>query len=63
VKEVWQVKAPLDRIIHTLGWPLPRDAFGGSFMYPMGPSQVAIGLVVGLDYDRARLDVTSCCSA
>jgi len=57
VKEVWQVKAPLDRIIHTLGWPLPRDAFGGSFMYPMGPSQVAIGLVVGLDYDRARLDV------
>jgi electron-transferring-flavoprotein dehydrogenase len=57
VKEVWQVKTPLDRIIHTLGWPLPRDAFGGSFMYPMGPSQVAIGLVVGLDYDRARLDV------
>ena len=57
VKEVWQVKKPLDRIIHTLGWPLPRDAFGGSFMYPMGPSQVAIGLVVGLDYDRARLDV------
>ncbi len=57
VKEVWQVKRPLDRIIHTLGWPLPRDAFGGSFMYPMGPSQVALGLVVGLDYDDARLDV------
>ena len=57
VKEVWQVKQPLDRIIHTLGWPLPRDAFGGSFMYPMGPSQVALGLVVGLDYDSARLDV------
>jgi electron-transferring-flavoprotein dehydrogenase len=57
VKEVWQVRKPLDRIIHTLGWPLPRDAFGGSFMYPMGASQVAIGLVVGLDYDSARLDV------
>jgi electron-transferring-flavoprotein dehydrogenase len=57
VKEVWQVRQPLDRIIHTLGWPLPRDAFGGSFMYPMGLSQVAIGLVVGLDYDSARLDV------
>lgn len=57
VKEVWQVKRPLDRIIHTLGWPLPRDAFGGSFMYPLGPSQVAVGLVVGLDYDSARLDV------
>src|SRR6185436_13134947 len=35
VKEVWQVKQPLDRVIHTLGWPLPTDAFGGSFMYPL----------------------------
>ena len=57
VKEVWDVKRPLDRIIHTLGWPLPRDAFGGTFMYPMGPSQVAIGLVVGLDAKDAGLDV------
>lgn len=57
VKEVWQVKQPLDRVIHTLGWPLPTDAFGGSFMYPLGPNQVAIGLVVGLDYHRASLDV------
>lgn len=57
VKEVWDVKKPLDRIIHTLGWPLPRDAFGGTFMYPMGPSQVAIGIVVGLDAKDARLDV------
>ncbi len=57
VKEVWDVKQPLDRIIHTLGWPLPRDAFGGTFMYPMGPSQVAIGLVVGLDAKDAGLDV------
>jgi electron-transferring-flavoprotein dehydrogenase len=29
VKELWETKKPLDRIIHTLGWPLPRDAFGG----------------------------------
>ncbi|MHB1327912.1 MAG: electron transfer flavoprotein-ubiquinone oxidoreductase [Gemmatimonadales bacterium] len=57
VKEVWEVKKPLDRIIHTLGWPLPRDAFGGTFMYPMGPNQVAIGLVVGLDAKDANLDV------
>ena len=57
VKEVWDVKKPLDRIIHTLGWPLPRSAFGGTFMYPMGPSQVAIGLVVGLDARDAGLDV------
>ncbi len=57
VKEVWQTKQPLDRVIHTLGWPLPTDAFGGSFMYPLGPDQVAIGLVVGLDYHDASLDV------
>ena len=48
---------PLDRVIHTLGWPLPSDAFGGSFMYPLGPAQVALGLVVGLDYHDAALDV------
>ena len=57
VKEVWEVKRPLDRVIHTLGWPLPADAFGGSFMYPLGPGQIAIGLVVGLDYHDASLDV------
>lgn len=57
VKEVWETRKPLDRVVHTLGWPLPTDAFGGSFMYPLGPNQVAIGLVVGLDYHDASLDV------
>jgi len=57
VKEVWEVPRPLGAVVHTLGWPLPPDAFGGSFMYPLGPSQVALGLVVGLDYHDANLDV------
>lgn len=57
VKEVWQVKRPLDRVIHTLGWPLPSTAFGGSWMYPLGPEMVSLGLVVGLDYREANLDV------
>ena len=57
VKELWQVKRPLDRVVHTLGWPLPRDAFGGSWMYPMGPDLVSFGLVVGLDYRQSTLDV------
>jgi electron-transferring-flavoprotein dehydrogenase len=57
VKEVWETKKPLDSIIHTLGWPLPTDAFGGSFMYPLGPNLVALGLVVGLDYRQTGLDV------
>jgi electron-transferring-flavoprotein dehydrogenase len=56
VKEVWRVKRPLDRVIHTLGWPLPRDAFGGSFVYPLGNDLVALGLVIGLDYEEANLD-------
>ncbi|MDX2206566.1 MAG: NAD(P)/FAD-dependent oxidoreductase [Gemmatimonadales bacterium] len=57
VKEVWEVARPLDRVIHTLGWPLPRDTFGGSWCYPMGPNQVSIGLVAGLDSHDASLDV------
>lgn len=57
VKEVWETPRPLEQVVHTLGWPLPNDAFGGSFMYPMGGNQVALGLVVGLDYHEATLDV------
>ena len=57
VKELWETRQPLDRIIHTMGWPLPNRAFGGSFMYPLEANLVAIGLVVGLDYRDASLDV------
>ncbi len=57
VKEIWETKRPLDSIVHTLGWPVPTDGFGGSFMYPLEPNLVALGLVVGLDYRNAALDV------
>jgi electron-transferring-flavoprotein dehydrogenase len=56
VKEIWETKKPLDAVIHTMGWPLPNDAFGGSFMYPMEPNLVALGLVVGMDYHDSTLD-------
>ena len=57
VKEVWEVEQPLDRVIHTLGWPLRPQAkykeFGGSWIYPMNREgetpRVSIGFVVGLD--------------
>jgi electron-transferring-flavoprotein dehydrogenase len=59
VKEVWEVEKPLDRVIHTLGWPLRYGAkwheFGGSWIYPMGPNRVSIGFVVGLDYTDATV--------
>ena len=57
VKELWEVPRPLDRIIHTMGWPLIRDGFGGTFAYPLADDLVALGLVVSLDYANARLDV------
>jgi electron-transferring-flavoprotein dehydrogenase len=57
VKEIWETKTPLDTVIHTMGWPLPKDAFGGSFMYPLEPNLVALGLVVGLDYRQTNLDI------
>jgi electron-transferring-flavoprotein dehydrogenase len=56
VKEIWQTKKSLDAVVHTLGWPLPRDAFGGSFFYPMADNLVSLGLVVGLDYRQHSLD-------
>ncbi len=61
VKEIWDVPRPLDRVIHTMGWPLrwggAAGEFGGSFVYPLGEKQVSIGLVVGLDWADASLSV------
>jgi electron-transferring-flavoprotein dehydrogenase len=61
VKEVWRVPRPLDRVIHTMGWPLRGGRryreFGGSFIYPFGDDMVALGMVVGLDYADASLSV------
>jgi electron-transferring-flavoprotein dehydrogenase len=61
VKEVWRVAKPLDRVIHTMGWPLRPGRkyreFGGSFIYPVGEDMVTIGMVVGLDYRDASLSV------
>src|SRR5262245_32157795 len=61
VKEVWEVPKPLDRVIHTMGWPLRKapkyNEFGGSFIYPMGEDKICIGLVAGLDYTDATFSV------
>ncbi|MEA2275862.1 MAG: electron-transferring-flavoprotein dehydrogenase, partial [Solirubrobacteraceae bacterium] len=65
VKEVWEVEQPLDKIIHTLGWPLRPQGkyreFGGSWIYGMNREgetpRVSIGFVTGLDYADARLSV------
>ncbi len=53
VKELWEVDPSKSRpglVLHTAGWPLDSDTYGGSFLYHMDNNQVAVGMVVGLDY-------------
>ena len=59
IKELWRI--PPDReaagtVIHTLGYPLRSEEFGGGFVYVLPEGQVAVGLVVGLDYRDPRFD-------
>jgi electron-transferring-flavoprotein dehydrogenase len=52
VKELWEVpagRAQKGRVIHTMGWPLPNDTFGGGFIYGMSDTQWSLGFVTGLD--------------
>jgi electron-transferring-flavoprotein dehydrogenase len=59
IKEVWKVdptKSKPGLIQHTVGWPLPSDVYGGSFLYHMEPDTVLVGLVVGLDYKNPYLN-------
>ena len=59
LKEVWECpkgSLPPGRVIHTMGFPLDRETFGGAFIYHMANDLLDIGLVVGLDYRNPRLD-------
>ena len=52
VKELWEVPASspaAGRVIHTLGFPLPNDTFGGGFIYGMSDTLWSVGFVTGLD--------------
>jgi electron-transferring-flavoprotein dehydrogenase len=53
IKELWEIdpaRAEPGLAVHTAGWPLKADTYGGSFLYHMAGNQVAVGFVVGLDY-------------
>ncbi|KAK2970920.1 hypothetical protein RJ640_021173 [Escallonia rubra] len=53
IKEVWEIDADKHKpgsVLHTLGWPLDHKTYGGSFLYHMKDRQVAVGLVVALNY-------------
>jgi electron-transferring-flavoprotein dehydrogenase len=58
LKELWQVapeKSQPGRVVHTAGWPLSSDTYGGSFLYHLQNNLVAVGFVVGLNYKNPWL--------
>ncbi|RDH80792.1 MAG: electron transfer flavoprotein-ubiquinone oxidoreductase [endosymbiont of Galathealinum brachiosum] len=58
IKELWKVKPENHQpglIIHTAGWPLKSDTYGGSFVYHLEDNQVAVGFVIGLDYSNPHI--------
>jgi electron-transferring-flavoprotein dehydrogenase len=58
IKELWEIESAQHQpglVIHTAGWPLDSNTYGGSFLYHFGKNQVAVGLVVGLSYRNPYL--------
>ena len=58
IKELWEVRPEVHQqglTLHTVGWPLSTDVYGGSFLYHLENNQVAVGFVVGLDYANPHL--------
>ena len=58
LKELWDVPDDVHRqglVVHTAGWPMDGRTYGGSFMYHLENNQVAIGFVIGLDYENPHL--------
>ena len=58
IKELWQVDEAQHHqglITHTVGWPMDRNTYGGSFLYHLEDNQVAVGFVIGLDYQNPHL--------
>ena len=58
IKELWEIDPSKHKpglVIHTAGWPLDNDTYGGSFLYHLENNQVAVGFVVGLAYQNPYL--------
>lgn len=58
VKELWEIdpaKAQPGRVMHTAGWPMNNDTYGGGFLYHLEGNKVTLGFVVGLDYKNPWL--------
>ena len=60
LKEVWEVKPEnfkKGEVTHSMGWPLPKDVYGGGWMYHYGENLISLGLVIGLDYANPWLSL------
>ena len=58
IKELWDIdpaKSEPGKVWHSVGWPVSTDVYGGSFLYHLNGNQVAVGYVVGLDYQNPHL--------
>jgi electron-transferring-flavoprotein dehydrogenase len=58
VKELWEVepaRAQPGLVVHTAGWPMDADTYGGGFLYHLAGNKVTLGFVVGLDYQNPYL--------
>ncbi len=58
VKELWDIEPARSRpgeVVHSVGWPLDRKTYGGGFLYHLDGNQVAVGFVVGLDYQNPHM--------
>ena len=59
LKELWEIQPARHQaglVIHTAGWPLENDTYGGSFLYHLENNLVAVGFVVGLGYSNPFLN-------
>ena len=58
IKELWEIDPAMHKpglVIHTAGWPLDNDTYGGSFLYHLENNQVVVGFIVGLGYQNPYL--------
>ncbi|MGA0608731.1 electron transfer flavoprotein-ubiquinone oxidoreductase [Caldimonas sp. KR1-144] len=58
IKELWEIpadKAKPGLVVHTAGWPMTDDTFGGGFLYHLGDNKVTLGFVIGLDYKNPHM--------
>ncbi len=58
IKELWEVEPAKHKqgsVIHTTGWPMDSHTYGGSFIYHLEDNQVAVGFIIGLDYQNPYL--------